>query len=115
MSTTLNTETDAGVPAECSDRRMVEHLEDVLTRQVEKLRDYDIDGAMPLAEEANHLAMEVGTMGLLDKPEFGDERTRIDKLYVEVGAVIAKERQEVSEKLEEIRDGLEALGQSADH
>jgi len=114
MSTTLNTKTDTSALPEDSDRQMVKHLEDILMQHVEKLRDYDLDGAMPLAEEANRLALKMGNMGLLDKAEFADERTRIDKLYTEIGLVIAKERQEVSEKLKEIRDGLETLGQRAD-
>ncbi len=114
MSTTLNTKTDTSALAEDGDRRMVEHLEDILMQHLEKLRDYDLDGAMPLAEEANELALKMGNMGLLDKAEFADERTRIDKLYTEIGLVITKERQEVSEKLKEIHDGLETLGQCAD-
>lgn len=114
MSTTLNTKTDTSTSAKDSDRRMVEHLEDILMQHLEKLRDYDLDGAMPLAEEANRLALEMGNMGLLDKAEFTEERIRVDKLYTEIGLVITKERQEVSEKLKEIRDGLETLGQRAD-
>ena len=114
MSTTLNNKTDPSALAEDGDRRMVEHLEDILMQHLEKLRDYDLDGAMPLAEEANRLALKMGSMGLLDKAEFADERTRVDKLYTEIGLVITKERQEVSAKLKEIRDGLETLGQCAD-
>lgn len=114
MGTSLNTKTDTSALAEDDDRRMVEHLQDILMQHLEKLRDYDLDGAMPLAEEANHLALKMGNMGLLDKAEFTDERTRIDKLYTEIGLVIAKERQEVSEKLKEIHDGLETLGRHAD-
>ncbi len=114
MSTTLNTKTDTSTSAEDSDRQMVEHLEDILMQHLEKLRDYDLDGAMPLAEEANRLSLEMGNMGLLDKAEFADARTRIDKLYTEIGLVITKERQEVSEKLKEIHDGLETLGQRTD-
>ncbi len=114
MGTTLNTKTDTSALAEDSDRQMVEHLEDLLTQHLEKLRDYDLEGAMPLAEEANRLALEIGNMGLLDKAEFADARTRVDKLYAEIGLVITKERQEVAEKLKEIHDGLETLGQRAD-
>lgn len=114
MSTTLNTKTDTSALAQDGDRRMVEHLEDILIQHLEKLRDYDLDGAMPLAEEANRLALKMGNIGLLDKAEFADERTRIDKLYTEIGLVIDKERQEVSEKLKEIHDGLEILRRCAD-
>ncbi len=114
MSTSLNTKTDTSALAEDDDRRMVEHLQDILMQHLEKLRDYDLDGAMPLAEEANRLSLKMGNMGLLDKTEFADERTRVDKLYAEIGLVITKERQEVAEKLKEIHDGLETLGQQAD-
>ncbi len=114
MSTTLNTKTDTSTSAEDSDRQQVEHLVDLLTQHLEKLRDYDLEGAMPLAEEANRLAMEMGNIGLLDKAEFADARTRVDKLYAEIGLGMTKERQEVAEKLKEIHDGLETLGQQAD-
>jgi len=114
MGTTLNTKTDASALAEDSDRQMVEALEDLLTQHLEKLRDYDLEGAMPLAEEANRLALEIGGMGVLDKAEFADARVRVDKMYAEIGLVITKERQEVAEKLKEIHDGLEALNRHVD-
>ncbi len=115
MTGALNTKTESDTLAENSDRRMVEQLENTLIEHLEKLRDYDIDGAMPLAEESNRLALDIGSVGLLDRAEFDDERKRIDKLYAEIGLVITGKRQEVSEKLKEIREGLEALGECADN
>ena len=50
--------------------QMVDYLENVLRRQLEKLRKYDLEGAMNLAEEANDLAMGVKGAGVLGRPEF---------------------------------------------
>ncbi len=115
MTGASNTKTETDTLDENSDRRMVERLENTLTEHLEKLRDYDIDGAMPLAEEANGLAMDIGSAGLFDRAEFDDERKRIDELYAEIGLVITGKRQEVSDKLEEIREGIETLSASADN
>ncbi len=115
MTEALNTKTETDSLAENSDRRMVERLENTLIEHLEKLRDYDIDGAMPLAEEANRLSLDIGGAGILDRAEFDDERKHIDKLYAEIGLAITGKRQEVSEKLQEIRQGLETLGERTDN
>ncbi len=115
MTEALNTQTETDTLDENSDRRMVERLESTLTEHLEKLRDYDIEGAMPLAEEASRLSLEIGAAGLFDRAEFDDECKRIDDLYAEIGLVITGKRQEVSDKLEEIREGLDTLGASADN
>ena len=107
--TTPNT-VDSDDIAATSYKQMVDYLEETLVRQLEKIRNYDLDGALLLAEEANELAMNIGSEGLLDNPEFTDERWRIKKLYKDIGLIIASEREEVSEKLKLIRKGIKALG-----
>ena len=89
--------------------QMVDYLENVLRRQLEKLRKYDLEGAMNLAEEANDLAMGVKGAGVLGRPEFIEERERIQTLYKEIGLIIASERAEVAEKLQSIRKGMKIL------
>ena len=115
MTGALNTQTETETLDENSDRRMVEQLEIALTEHLEKLREYDIDGAIPLAEEASRLSQDIAGAGLFDRAEFNDERRRIDDLYAEIGLVITGKRQEVSDKLEEIREGIETLSESADN
>lgn len=115
MTETLNTQTETEITDENSDRRMVERLESTLTEHLQKLRDYDIDGAMPLAEEASRLSQDIADAGLFDKVEFNDERRRIDDLYAEVGLVITGKRQEVSDKLDEIREGIDTLSATVDN
>ncbi len=115
MTEALNTQTETDTLDENSDRLMVEQLENTLAEHLEKLRDYDIDSAMPLAEEASRLSLEIGAAGLFDRAEFDDERKRVDELYAEIGLVITGKRQEVSDKLEEIREGIETLSASADN
>ena len=92
------------------DGQITDYLEHILTRQLEKLRKYDLDGAMNLAHEVNDIAANVGKKAILDRPEYEAQRKRIHQLYKEIGLVIASERQEVSEKVRQIRKGLKALG-----
>ena len=101
---------DSDAIAEASYKQIVDYLEDILVRQLEKIRNYDLDGAMALAEEANELAATIGKERVLDKPEFVDERWRIKKLYKDIGLIIASEREEVVQKLKVIRKGIKALG-----
>lgn len=115
MTEALSTQTEAEITDENSDRRMVERLENTLAEHLEKLRQYDIDGAMPLAEEASSLSQDIADAGLFDRAEFNDERRRIDDLYAEIGLVITGKRQEVSDKLEEVREGIETLSATADN
>jgi len=110
MTLTMKTHKQTDVLAEDGHRRTVEYLENILVRHLERLRRYDLDGAMALAEEANSLAADIGGAGLLEKAEFAEERKRIRRLYTEIGLIIAAERQEVSEKLKAIRKGLKTLG-----
>ncbi len=115
MTEASNTKAETDTLAENSDRRMVEQLENTLTEHLEKLRDYDIDAAMPLAEEASRLSQDIAGAGLFDRAEFNDERRRIDDLYAEVALVITGKRQEVSDKLEEVREGIETLSATAEN
>ncbi len=115
MEDTLNMNTaDADALAHDGYRQMVDYLENILTRQLERVRNYDLDNAMLLAEEANNLAVALAQAKTLDTPEFADERWRITKLYKDIGLIIAAERQEVSEKLGAIRKGIRTLGLYAD-
>jgi len=105
-STAINTEELAAN----SYRQMIDYLEDLLKRQIEKLRKYDLDSAIVLAEEANNIAMTLGQASILDQPEYSDDKWRIQKLYKDLGLIIAAERQEVAVKLQAIRKGMRALG-----
>ena len=103
-------EIDTGQLAETGYRQMVSYLENILSRQIEKLRHYDLDGALALAEDANRLAAVIGGEGVLQKPEFKDESWRLERLYKDLGLIIASERQEVQDKLRQIRQGIKTLG-----
>jgi hypothetical protein len=89
--------------------QMVNYMENILTRQLEKLRKYDIDGALALAEETNELAVRIQDADVLSKSEFAAGRERIRILYREIGLIIASERAEVADKLKEIRKGIRVL------
>lgn len=85
------------------------YLEDLLVRQVEKLRKYDLDGAMRIAGETEPLAQRLAEDRVLDRPEMAETRRRIQGLYKEVCLTIAAERDEVADKLRQIREGLRTL------
>lgn len=90
--------------------QMTAYLEELLTRQIERIRTYDLDGAMKLADESQRLATTVTRQRILAKPEFVDQKNRIQGLYKELCLVIASQRQEVQDKLSQIRLGLKTLG-----
>jgi len=102
--------TDCDILAANSYKQMVDYLENILTRQLEKVRNYDLDGAMSLAEEANSIAESIGKEKVLDKSEFEEDRWRLERLYKDLCLVIAAEREEVGDKLRQIRQGIKALG-----
>ena len=89
--------------------QMVNYLENILTRQLERLKKYDLDGALVLAEEANGLAGSIQKSGVLGREDFTEKRERILVLYREIGLIIASERAEIADKLKEIRKGIRVL------
>jgi hypothetical protein len=70
---------------------------------------------MSLAEEANDMAASIGREKILERPDYADERWRIKKLYKDICLILASERQEVAEKLQQIRKGIKALGVYGDN
>ncbi len=90
--------------------QIIGYLENLLIRQLEKVRKYDLDGAVVLAEEANEIAFTLARSKALDRPEFTKQRRQIHALYRDIGLIIASERQEVGEKLQAVRKGLRVLG-----
>jgi len=104
------TTVDAAAVAEASLRQLVDFLETLLTKQLERLRRYDLDGAIVLAEEAGKVSAALVRNKVLERPAFAEKRRRIMDLYRQLDLVIASERAEVAEKLMAIRKGIRALG-----
>lgn len=91
-------------------RQMVNYLEDLLSRQIERIRRYDLDSALELGEEAHQVAFALTEAGVLDRPDYTDEKFRISRIYKDLELIIETERAEVGEKLKQIRQGIRALG-----
>jgi len=85
------------------------YLEELLLRQIDRLRSYDLDAAMAYAEQAEPVAAEVTAGGVLNLPQNADLKKRIESLYRDLTLIIASQRQEVADKLEQIRDGIKTL------
>ena len=102
MTTEVLTDEDA--------RQMTAYLEDLMSRQIQKLQQYDLDAAMRIAEESQSLSEKIMQASVLSRPGFEEQRDRIQGLYKELCLVIASQRQEVSNKLGQIRTGLRTLG-----
>jgi hypothetical protein len=83
-------------------------------RQIERLRQYDLDAAVAYAEQSEPAAAELMRTEFLEQPENAEIKGRIRSLYREVTLIIASQRQEVSDKLEQIRSGLKTLGTYAE-
>lgn len=88
---------------------MADYLEHLLTRQRDRLGVYDIDGACAVADETAALAEELTRRGILNDPEFVEQRQRLQQQYREICLVIADQRQEVSDKMQQIRKGIKVL------
>jgi hypothetical protein len=86
------------------------YLEELLSRQIDRLKQYDLDAAMGYAEESEPIAAELTRTGFLEQPGNAVARARVQSLYRELTLVIASQRQEVSDKLDQIRNGLKTLG-----
>ena len=86
------------------------YLEELLSRQIDRLKQYDLDAAMGYAEESEPIAAELTRTGFLEQPGNAAARARVQSLYRELTLVIASQRQEVSDKLDQIRSGLKTLG-----
>ena len=91
-------------------RQMIAYLEDLMSRQIQKLQQYDLNAAMKIAEESQALSDRITQASVLSRPGFEEQRDRIQGLYKELCLVIASQRQEVSDKLGQIRTGLRTLG-----
>ena len=85
------------------------YLEELLGRQIDRLKTYDLDTAMRCAEESEPIAAELTRTGFLEQPENAAARARVQSLYRELTLVLASQRQEVSDKLDQIRSGLKSL------
>lgn len=90
------------------------YLEELLSRQIDRLKTYDLDAAVAMAEESEPIAAELMRTEYLEQPENSESKARIRSLYRELTLIIASERQEVSDKLDQIRSGLKTLGTYAD-
>ncbi|NLW83473.1 MAG: hypothetical protein GXY41_03565 [Phycisphaerae bacterium] len=86
------------------------YLEELLGRQIERLKTYDLDAAVAMAEESEPVAAELMRTEYLKQPENSETKARIRSLYRELTLIIASQRQDVSDKLDQIRDGLKTLG-----
>ncbi|MHC4881108.1 MAG: hypothetical protein ACYTEN_03005 [Planctomycetota bacterium] len=91
-------------------RQMTAYLEELMDRQIQKLRQYDLEAAMKIAEESQQLSEQITQNAVLSRPGFEQQRDRIQKLYRELCLTIASQRQEVQDKLGQIRTGLKTLG-----
>jgi len=91
-------------------RQMTAYLEDLMTRQIQKLRQYDLENAMRIAEESQLLSERILQTSVLSRPGFEEQRDRIQGLYKELCLTIASQRQEVQDRLGQIRTGLRTLG-----
>lgn len=90
-------------------RQMTAYLADLMDRQIQKLRQYDLEAAMRIAEESQPLSEQIIEASVLSRPGFEQERDQIQRLYKELCLTIASQRQEVSDRLGQIRTGLRTL------
>ncbi len=88
---------------------MAEYLEHLLTRQTDRLRSYDIDGACAVADETTRVAEELTQRQILNQPQFAEHRRRLQQQYKDICLIISDQRQEVSDKMKQIHEGLRVL------
>jgi NH3-dependent NAD+ synthetase len=88
---------------------MAEYLEHLLTRQTDRLRSYDIDGACAVADETTRVAEELTQRQILNQPQFAEHRRRLQQQYKDICLIISDQREEVAGKLQQIRKSITAL------
>lgn len=89
--------------------QMTAYLEDLLFRQIQCLKQYDLEGSIKLAQESQPIADRIASQKILERPAFTEQGERIQNLYQQLCLVIASQRQEVSNKLSQVRTGLKTL------
>ena len=94
--------------------QMVAYLENLLTRQMQRLQQYDLEGAFQLAEESQQIADTLSVQNIFARPGFSESQQRVQNLYQDVCLTIASQRQEVRDKLGQIRTGLKTLNTYAE-
>ena len=100
----------ADVPTDKEARQMTASLEALMNRQIQKLRQYKLGAAIKIAEESQLLSERIIRTSILSRPGFEQQRDRILKLHQELCLTIASQRQEVQDRLRQIRTGLRTLG-----
>lgn len=90
-------------------QQMTAYLAELMERQIQKLRQYDLEAAMRVAEESHPLSEQIIQSSVLSRPGFEQQRDQIQGLYKELCLAIASQRQEVADKLGQIRTGLRTL------
>jgi hypothetical protein len=96
-------------PSTTDYQAMVDYLEHLLTRQKDRLSTYDIDGACAVANETTPLTDTLIQQQILSQPQFAEQRQRLQKQYRDICLIIADQRQEVADKMQQIRHGLRVL------
>lgn len=104
-----DTTTDTALTDEAAGQ-MAAYLEDLMNRQIQKLRQYELDAAMRIAEESQPISERIIQAAVLSRPGFEEQRDRIQGLYKELCLTIASQRHEVQDRLGQIRTGLRTLG-----
>ena len=90
-------------------QQMTAYLAELMNRQIQKLQQYDLEAAMRTAEESQPISERIIQASVLSRPGFEEQRQQIQNLYKELCLTIASQRQEVSDKLGQIRTGLRTL------
>lgn len=85
------------------------YLEELLSLQIHKLKQYDLDGAMAMADQSQEISTMVTNRKILEMPGLEQKRSHIEGLYKELCLILASQRQEVGDKLGQIRNGLKTL------
>ena len=89
--------------------QMIAYLEDLLIRQMQRLQQYDLEGATQIAQETQPIADLLSAQKIFARPGFAQPHEHVQKLYKDVCLIIASQRQEVQDKLGQIRTGLKTL------
>jgi len=93
------------------DQQVLLHdLQILLEKQIELANQGNIKDVEVIAGQVGSLVGRITGRGILEKPEFQNQRRQLQKLYEDLCLAITSQKAETGEKLSQVRKGRKMLG-----
>lgn len=94
------------------DISILDELQDLLEQQLELAHQGNPAGEKieALCRQADCLVKEINQAGILDRPEFENQKKKLNKLYEDLHLALTAQRADTAEKLSHVRRGRKIIG-----